>query len=192
MDTRLLTLSGPYVLARVVNAHSDSFPQVLPLATGTNQTTADGPSTRGTSPTQAAYLDLRGQGNGRSPNVAIIVPVAADGQNFEFNMRVYGWRHFVDPAIEALPQQIIWTPILLGQFNCITGDIPTQDNQSNLQCDTITQTYPAAATPSIEVVSPQNDLAAHIVMDLKGSEKLQLTFDAVTAFATLNAYLGFY
>lgn len=179
------TSSGRWIKARAVDATDTAFPAVVPLYAE--------PTRNGDTATEASYITLAREG-GNIQNLVQIVPYASVGSSDDtFDMRVYGWRLFRGPYLGVTRET--WLPVFLGQFAVTLGDISTQAASSvgaGAYADTISLTYPATSVPSVEVFSPANDLMAHVTIDVKGFQKLQVTFDAGAQATAVNALLFFY
>lgn len=197
METMLIgTLSSPFRKARSVNQTSATF--VQPLPTGTEPRgdagTATGDSIFQLGPdacyTENGVLRTLPSAAGQSQNGVIIVPygVATDNQTFSF--RVIGWR-----VIGTNPSTWLWIPVVLGEFLCtadstLVGVAGKEVVATELFCDTITLVT-GNANISNDINSPADgESIAHVVLDLKGFTKLQLSFETGSSATSCNALIA--
>jgi hypothetical protein len=190
----LETLTTGLIRARVTNTTDTSFPTRIPTATE--------PSGLGDAAAQttSAVFDLsRGQGasgGNTQYNRALIVPFGAGSDTQTFDMRILGWYSIKSRTGGDNPNTRLWVPIPLAQITCSlslqVGVAGKVNVATDVFCDTLAiGTTTANQGVSIDVVSGANDLTAHLVVDLKGAQKLELTFD-MTGATSGNALVGFY
>jgi hypothetical protein len=164
MTTMLLTQGANFRKAKATNATDTSFPSKVPTAT---------------EPTNDGVHDLlNGVANGSVPNAAVLVPYGTGDADDVFAMRVIGWRRVgFDPLTD------LWVPVVLAELTCTmsatTGVAGTPVVATEFFVDTL-----ALVTGnddiSIDIVSPTGDEIAHAVVDLKGFQKVEITFDMTT------------
>lgn len=141
-------------------------------------------------PTGANIYDLSGGVGGCGHNRARIIPYADGTDNQTFDMRVYVWNKYL--ATSDNPTSVIyWVQVMLCQVACVAGSVNGPTTEYPQTVDTITQTYPTAPVSSVEIVSNAADIGAHICVDLKGGQLLQIVFDDGTASGAA-ALVAFY
>ena len=112
----------------------------------------------------------------------LLLPYATAGDNDTFSMRLIGWR-----VLGSLPTTLLWVPIVLLEIACTAS--ATVGIASRLVVaterfvDTITLVT-GNEDVSVDIVSPTSDEIAHAVADLKGSQKIEFTFDSTAAGTT--------
>jgi len=163
------TFVDTFVKAAAANQTDASFPNKIPTLT---------------EPTGNAVIDL--STGGEVINNIIIVPFGTDAADETFKLRCIGW-WFIGTKGSGTE---VWIPILLSEVTCTlsatvgvaTGDIDnTEFFVDTLVLDT------GNANISTEIVSPTGDEIAHIVQDVKGFAKSELTFDRNSSAASCNA-----
>lgn len=180
----LETLSGPFRKARSVNASDSSFPSKIPVATE--------PSGDAGTATGASVIDLaiNPGGGGVIQNGVLIVPYGLGNDNDAFSIRVIGWKRISTGD----PTTVLWVPIVLAELACIisttVGIAGKLVIETERFADTITRV--TGSDRSCDIVSPTAEEIAHAYVDLKGFEKLELTYDQTTGTPTMNALLSFY
>ncbi len=129
-------------------------------------------------PTGAGFIDLS-QGGEFAQRGVQLCPYANSGDDGDvFSIRVYGWSR-----IEGISNDARWHSIMLGEVQCtisesVTGLLAfTPINSGTFYADdaVIVGTTGNVGT-SIEIVAPQNGTPAHIIVDLKGSQILEVKF----------------
>jgi hypothetical protein len=169
----LETISQPFARCRTVNATDASFPSKIP--TGTE------PTGTGSTATGASVLNL-GYGGRLTQNQVLLVPYGIGDDNDVFNLRVIGWR-----VVGNDSQTWLWVPVILAQFVCTMSTQVGVAGRDVLNterfCDTITLTT-GNDDVSVDITSPTGDVIAHASVDLKGSQKLELTFAMSTGSPT--------
>lgn len=176
----LETLSTPFFKARSVNQTSTSF--VSKLATATE------PRGDAATATGASVQELTGATV--SQNGIMVCPYGTGTNNQTFNMRVLGWR-----SVGTNVQTKLWIPVLLCQFACtlsstLVGVATKVIVATELFADTLTLTY-GNDDISVDIVSPANDLPAHALVDVKGCQKLELTFETGSSATDCNCLIAF-
>lgn len=179
------TFAGRLQKARSVNQTSNGYVSKVPTVT---EPLGDAGTATGTSVIEMAA------GTGSSQNLVKIMPYGVGANNTTFSFRVIGWQG-IQNAGNVIPY--LWVPVLLGEFACtLSSSAPGVAGATVVAteyfADTITQTYPAAATSSIEVVSNAADLIAHVVLDAKGCEKIELSFTTGGSATSCNALVSRY
>lgn len=154
-----------------------TFPAILPTLT---------------EPMQSAtrwVIDLVTGGGIICQNAAKIKPYGFGSDNNTFKVRIWGWTKC--PGIQGSLQDF-WDPTLLAELLCtldagVPGVAGTRVLNTMFFTDTISLTY-GNANVSIDVNSPAaTTLAGHVQLALKGSQKLECTFDINSSATSCNA-----
>lgn len=169
--------------ARSVNQTSASFVAKIPQAAE--------PSDDAGSATGQASIDMRA-GGAHTQNGLIIVPYCVGSDNNTFSVRVIGWRRFgVDPLT------LIWWPILLLEALCtadatLVGLAGKTIVATEIGADTITLVGTSGnANVSHELVSPADGVSqAHIIVDTKSCERIELSFSTNSSATSCNALVS--
>jgi len=127
-------------------------------------------------------------------NLVRILPYGVGSDTNTFSLRVYAWSQL--PVLD-IAGHVQWVPDLLAEFLCTltsgqTGVAGGLVAATEYYCDTITQTYPAVAVSSIEVCSNAANEKAHIVMDMKGAQRIELTFTTGSSATSCNSLIRQY
>lgn len=175
------TLSTSFQKARSVNQTSATFVSKLPTAT---EPVGDAGTATG-----ASVIEL-GQGGATSPNVLIICPYAIGSNNNTFSVRVIGWRSIGENA----PTTMLWIPVVLVELACTIsgtaiGIAAKVILATEMFADTIALTY-GNDDISVDIVSPAADIIAHALVDMKGSQKLELSFTTGSSATSCNALVA--
>lgn len=106
--------------------------------------------------------------------------------NDTFDMRVIGWS-----KVDGSSSKAIWYPVILCQVACtcgaITGVAGAIVTSTERFCDTIGDPTIGNKNVDVSVVSPTGDASpAHIVVDTKGCELVEIIFDNGTDAAGAN------
>jgi hypothetical protein len=190
----LETLTTGLLILRGTNTTDTSFPSRIPTIT---EPTGLGDAA---AQTTSAVIPLT-PGNGASlgstqSNRALIIPFGAGADDTTFDMRVYGWFSVKGRTGGDNASKRLWIPVLLGEFNCTLSTQVGVANSWLATTDRLCDTIAIASTSanqgvSIDVVSDANNTGAHLVIDLKAAQKLEVTFD-MTGATNANALVGFY
>jgi len=166
------TLTTYFSRVRKVNQTSTAYVAKVPTTTEPveDANTATGP----------AVLDL---GNTlKKPGISgqnwiRLVPYGTGVSGNSFGMRIYGWGSIGTHT--QVPVQILWVPVLLAEFAVTLGTIPGVagsiiDNTQNFA-------QQLSAISGFEgvldaLVSPGQSNVAHVLVDLRGFQKLEVTF----------------
>lgn len=118
-----------------------------------------------------------------SPNGLLLVPYGTNSDGDLFNMRISGWTR----AVDSSGTLIEWVPMGIAQFQCTIGAGTGASGglgTSALYCDNISLTWGFGANLS----SPTGlDLNGAVLVDVMGSELVQVQFDLDTGAASMNA-----
>ncbi len=183
--TLLLTQGSVLTKVRKVNCTDTSFDA---LAYTTTEPIVDAQTATG-----RAAIDLVNRSGGVSnntvPNSVQIFPFGAGSDDQTFDMRVIGWK----PAIyDSLT--IGWIPYVLAGFSCTlstsVGVAGSTAVATDRFVDTITRISAQGNDVSSEIVSPANNTPGHVVVDLKGCLKWEVSFD-MTGATNGNALYGY-
>ena len=162
METR----ASQFAKALSTDSADTSFPSRIPTAT---------------EPSGSGVLDI-GM-HGVSSNGMILVPYATSGDGDTFSMRVIGWRVVGAGNTDTL----LWIPVVLAEIACtasttvgVAGKIIVATERF---VDTITLVT-GNDDISIDIVSPTGDEIAHVLVDTKGFQKIELTFDSTAVGTT--------
>jgi hypothetical protein len=163
--------------ARSVNQTSSSYVAKAPMATA--------PLDDAASATGQASIDMVGA-SGNTANGVMILPYGVGADNTTFSFRVLGWKLF-GPVND--PDTLIWVgPIMLGEFDCIidsdlVGLAGRRIVATECFCDIIALNGTSGnANVSHEIVSPADGLnMAHVILDTKGCDRIELSFKKGTA-----------
>lgn len=160
----IATLSNEFVKARSVNATDSSFPSRIPTTT---EPSADG------------VIDLAPLA-GRVADNLLLIPYGTGSENDTFDLRVIGWR-----KVDTL-----WIPVILAEVACTlsaaVGVASAPVINSERFVDTLSLTI-GNQNASAEVVSPGDDVLAHLMLDVKGFSKVEITFAIDTGATGMNA-----
>jgi len=148
----------------------------------TNSTQSSSFATRIPTTTKPSGDCIIDNGTKLCPNYLMIVPFGTSAANGHFKIRILGWSKVVGTATD------IWFPVkLLDAAECTLGTAKglagCNVDENQFIVDTI-----ATVTGSdlVEVVSPADDTIAHLSIDTKGFELVEVDFLLNTA-ASMNA-----
>ncbi len=182
-STTLLTSAGPFLRARGVNANDASFPSRIP-------TIAEPSSAIATAAGTQQAINIADGNFGVGQNSALIVPYGLGANNDGFSIRMIGWR-----SINRDGATRLWVPVILAEVACLmsaaVGIAGAAVINTEAFCDTLTLVT-GNANISVETVSPTGDVIGHIIVALKGFQKLELTFDQTTNTPTTNALVSLF
>lgn len=183
--------------ARSVNQTSAAFVPKVPRTTGPfSSAGATGES--GTA-TGASVILLSSGGTGcTTPNGVQFMPYGTGADNTTGSVRVICWSRVIpDRAVDVTPNQSLFLPTVLGEFNFIlSGSCPgiagAIIGSAEIFADTITLVGATAnAGTSVDIISPVNDTLANVYLDLRASIELEFSFKVGTA-TDLNALYRFF
>lgn len=180
MNQMLMTLGADFIEARSVNATDTSFPSRIPTVT---EPVLDA----GTATGQATIDLLARNGPKDAPvqNSALFVFFGTGNEDTTFSARVIGWRRLKgNPYHTSSPTKDLWVPVVLAEFGCTlsatVGVAATPVVAADRFVDTITLVT-GNEDVSVDFVSPTGDEIAHALVDVKGFQKLEVTFDMTGA-----------
>ena len=192
------TLTNVFVRSRVTNSTDANFPTIAPTTTEpTGIGDAVAQTTKGVF---NLYSHADNTGAGVSQNLVCIVPFGTGSDTNTFLMRVIGWRLACDRPATGNPRDslnTVWIPVNLAAFTCTLSTPVGVAGRSVIAterfCDTIALTGTQGNDDiSIDIVSPANDTIGHVVVDMKGSQKLELIFDRNSSATACNALVAMY
>lgn len=180
----LETMSMAFRKARSVNQTSSSYVSKVPTQTE--------PSGDAGSATGASIIDLTSKDGIIAQNALLVVPFGAGSDGNTFNFRVIGWRY-----IGTNPQTRLWVPVNLLELACtlsaVVGVAGMEVTNSERFVDTISVTKGSTLSGEAaaeNVVSPANDTIAHLMVDVKGFTKLELSFETGSSATNCNALIA--
>ena len=118
-------------------------------------------------------------------NLIQIVFFGAGSDDQTFDARLIGWNSTNTGSSTSL-----WVPTPLAGFSCTLSTAVGIASRDAVATDRFADTISGATyNPSggVEIVSPTGDIIAHVVVDIKGSEIVQLDFD-MTGATNGNAF----
>lgn len=181
------TLTTAFRKARSVNQTSNGYVSKIPTATE--------PSGDAGTATGASIIEL-GNNGGTGQNLVIICPYGlhASVDNKTMSMRVIGWREAgVDNQATKL-----WIPVPLVEVACtLTGTAIGVAGKALIATEGFADTIALTGTTanddvSVDIVSPANDTIGHLVVDVKGFQKLELSFTTGGSATSCNALVALY
>lgn len=160
------TYSHPFFKAKATNATDTSFPSRIP----TN-----------TEPVDDGVVTF-GWPGAMTSNSCLVIPYGTGDDNDVFAMRVIGWR-----VIGNNPRTRLWVPYLLAELTCTMGTAVGVAGMEVVAterfCDTLA-IVTGNSNVTTEIVSPTGNIIAHAMIDVKGSHKVEFTFDMTTGDPT--------
>lgn len=178
------TWSSDFIKARSVNQTSASFVAKLPQTTD--------PSGDAGTAIGSSVIQLAREPGPRALNSVKIVPYATDSDGATFSMRVIGWTKAPDPTRATTDA---WIPVVLAEFLCTVssgnpGVAGAYVVATELFSKQIAMTYGNANLT--DIVSPNvAGLLAHVVMDVKGFQRLEISFTTGGSATGCNALVSF-
>lgn len=113
-----------------------------------------------------------------------------------FKARVLAWHYVVNPGADHAKETACWVPITLCEVLVTLGTMAGPGgvlSTSELFADTIAiQGTSGNDDVSIDIVSPGDNTIAHIVVDMKGAQKLEVIFDRNSSATSCNALASMY
>ena len=131
----------------------------------------------------SGVIDMAGNGNVTSNGLKLL-PFATAGENLTFLLSVFA----IDKCVDESSRE--WhTYNLLASFTCQTGNLAgianTGVGTTGYYCDVITLGI-GNANISNEIISPDGDVKASILLDTKGARKVYIALDRNGSAATCN------
>ena len=178
------TLSTDFRKARGVNATDTSFPSKIPTTTE--------PVTPATETATSASVIELATGGALAQNSVLLVPYATGGDGDTFSIRVIGWRKL--PRMTEASH--LWVPVKLLELACTLSTVVGVAGAPIVAAERFADTLALVGTSgnddvSMDLVSPADNTIAHCLLDVKGFQKLEVTFDSTAAGTTdMNCLLG--
>lgn len=140
-------------------------------------------------PTGDGVIDCVGDTGAIVQNALLAKFFGTSANNQNFNVRILGWSRWLNAN-----GVYTWDFIILCQLAVTLGNLAGAANciitATDFQADTIVVTYGSTLSgeaPSENIVSPANDVpGAHVLVDTKGSRKVQFQFDRNSSAASAN------
>ncbi len=130
-----------------------------------------------------------GDGGALAPNGLMIVPFGAGSSTNTFSMNVYGWRR----TLGSNTKPPLWVAVELATFTCtlctVPGIVSTDVADTQLFTGTIALVH-GNANVSNEVVSPTGNVVAHVIVDAKGCELVEVRFGTGSSATSCNALIA--
>ncbi len=184
-DMQIETISMPYRKARSVSQTSNGYVAKIPTVTE--------PAGDAATATGASVIDL-GVGGVIAQNFLLIVPYGTGSDTNTFSLRVIGWR--VLPGVQGTTKDL-WVPVNLLELACTlttaVGIAGSPIGTGERFCDTITVTKGSTLSgeaPSENILSPANDTIGCALVDLKGFQKVELSFTTGSSATDCNALVA--
>ena len=178
------TLTQAFRKARSVNQTSNGYVSKVPK-------NAEPSGDAGTA-TGSSIIELANQAVGDSVHDHVLIcPYGTGANNTTFSMRVIGWRQTFPGDSTSL-----WIPVTLGDFLCtLSSACPGVASMTIVAteffADTIALTGTTAnAGVNVDVNSPANDTIGHILLDMSGFRKLELSFTTGGSATDANALIA--
>lgn len=156
---------------------------------GTNSTTAGvaiaNPADKLTIPSGDGVIQFGDYGT-KGPNGLQLIPYGVGSDTNTFLMSVFAWD--IIPGVQGTSVDS-WTAWLLAAFTCtlttLTGAAGGRLGTSNRYCDTIALTE-GNANVSNEIISPEGDVKASIILDGKGARFIEILFAMNSSSTSAN------
>lgn len=193
MSQNLSTLSTAFIRARQTNSTDASYPTRIPRA--------DAPSGKGDAAAQttSAVFDLAPtkMDYPSDRNRIILVPFGSGSDTNTFLMRVLGWRQVFERDTARREDNTLWVPVPLLDLTCTlslqVGIVNKVVTATDRFCDTLALVGSTANDDvDVSITSPANDLIAHVALDLKGFQKVELIFDRNSSATSCNSLIAWY
>lgn len=157
---------------RTANSTDASFPSRVPTTTEPTGTGIQ------------AWSDF-GLDGVLAPTKAIIIPYGVGADNTTFKLRIIGWR-----LIGTL-----WVPSVMAEYTCTNctavGVASAAVVDTERFCDILTATTgtPSGSTEIVQF-GTGTELISHIQIDLKGFQKIEITFNMNSSATSANALVA--
>lgn len=128
-------------------------------------------------------------------NVGIFQFFGTGNDDTTFLARILGWRYVTDAP--GTPETAIWVPVPLLELTCTLSTATGVAGGTVGSSDRFADTLAIVGTTgnddvSIDIVSPANNTPAHVVVDLKGFQKVEVIFDRNSSASSCNGLWAFY
>ena len=162
------------------------------LATNSTDTAFDSIIPKTTEPSGDGLIKTSEGGGGVMPNAIKVLFYGTGDDNDTFSARVIGW-HKIGVGTGA---GRLWVPIILAELACTMSATVGIANAPVVATERFVDTITLVTGNddiSIDIVSPTGDEIAHAVLDLKGCQYIEFSFDTTAGDPTgcggLFAYL---
>ena len=178
----LETFSMGFRKARSVNQNSNGYVSKIPTGT---EPTGDAATATG-----ASVIELGRMAGSPAQNGLIICPYGIGSDNNTFSLKVIGWRCVGENNLSTM----LWIPVPLVVLACTLsgsaiGIVGKTILATELFADTISLTK-GNDDVSVDIVSPADDTIAHAVVDLKGFQKVEISFTTGGSATDCNALIA--
>ena len=183
------TLSNNSRKVRRTNATDNGFPSKLITAT---KPTGIGDSAA--QATESAIIFDGSNAGAATYNAVVLQFFGAGANNNTFSARVIGWSKLIEDG-NVVTQ--VWVPTDLCELavtlsSTLVGLAGKTVVATDLFADTIALTGTTANDDvSIDIVSPANDRPAHVVLDIKGFQIIEVTFTTGASATDCNGLFRF-
>ena len=171
---------------RSVNATDTSFPSKVPTIT-------EPAGDAGTATGQAVVDLINGKSSAPVQNLGKFIFYGTGDENDVFAARIIGWT--VIRGVQNVTKDL-WIPVVLAELTCTMSATPGIALAAVLSTELFVDTLVLVTgneDVSIDIVSPTADEIAHCVVDLKGFQKVEVTFDTTTGDPSgCNALVSLY
>lgn len=176
----LETLSTAWRKVRATNATDNGYPSRLIRATE--------PSGTGNSAAQATASAVFENGPSSGQNLLMLKFFGAGSNNATCGARVIGWNKVPGTAD---PTNEVWEPTVLAEIDLTLSSTPVGlagkiIAETDLFADTLVIAT-GYSTAGCDLTSPTGDVAGHALVDLKGSQKWEVTFTTKGSATNVNA-----
>lgn len=129
-----------------------------------------------TKPSGDGVTEFAPSEGGKVPNNLLVLPFGAGDDDTTFSVRVLGWS-----CIGTL-----WVPMILCEYSCTLSAAVGVANADVTSSDRFADTLSLVANMGNEdidttFISPANNTPAHFLVDIKGCQLVELTFDMTGA-----------
>lgn len=185
MSQKSILLQTPgeaYRKGRSVNATNTSFASIIPTVT-------EPKGDAGTATGNSVIDCLNGAAHGAGvPNAVKLVFYGTGNDDTTFSVRLIGWNQIGDDV-----NTNIWVPIILAEFGCTLSATVGIAGRTVVATERFVDTISVItgnAGVGMDVVSPTAEEIASAVIDLKGAQKIELSYD-MTGATGANALVSF-
>jgi hypothetical protein len=114
-----------------------------------------------------------------------------------FKARVIGWRYAVGRDTDKVKETAMWIPVTLFDMTITLGTAPGLTNglldaNQLLATNIVIIGTSGNANVSADIVAPNDNTIAHIVLDMKGFQKLEVIFDRNSSATSCNGLIAMY
>lgn len=187
----LSTMSPEFLLARTTNSTDAGYRTVTNILGFDNGPTGDG-SNASQSTSKCILLAsplTYDASNNKTPNGILICPFGTGADTNTMLMRVLGW-NLVKSGVDKT--KWVWHNTLLGEYTCTLSSTPVGVaggviDANQLFADTIAIVGTSGSSNAHDIVSPATDLSGSVLLDIKGSHRVELNFSRNASATSCNA-----